>query len=101
MNPLPEKHTAYNEDIIAWACEQAKLLRARRFDELDIERIAEEIEDVGKREQHELAGRTSALLAPVDVAVSTRPAHGFFKTKNQGPAQICGLAIDKDAKLGK
>jgi len=40
----------YDEDVILWAEEQARLLRARRFDELDIEHVADEIEDVGKSE---------------------------------------------------
>jgi hypothetical protein len=43
--------------------EQAQLLRAGRFDLLDIEHIAEEIEDVGKGEQRELANRMAVLLA--------------------------------------
>jgi hypothetical protein len=54
---------AYDIDIAAWAQEQARLLRARRFDVLDIEHIAEEIEDVGKSEQRELASRLAVLLA--------------------------------------
>ena len=54
---------SYDDDVVAWACEQARLLRARRLDLLDIERIAEEIEDVGKSEQRELASRMSLLLA--------------------------------------
>ena len=54
---------SYEEDVVAWACEQARLLRARRLDLLDIERIAEEIEDVGKSEQRELAHRMALLLA--------------------------------------
>ena len=41
----------YDTDIIAWANEQAALIRARRFDLLDLEHIAEEIEDVGKSEK--------------------------------------------------
>lgn len=53
----------YEHDINAWANEQARLLRARRFDLLDIEHIAGEIEDVGKSEQRELARCMSALLA--------------------------------------
>lgn len=52
----------YDKDIVAWANEQAQLLRARRFDLLDIEHIAEEIEDVGKSEQRELANRMAKLL---------------------------------------
>lgn len=54
---------AYDKDIVAWATEQAQLLRAGRFDLLDIEHIADEIEDVGKSEQRELANRMSQLLA--------------------------------------
>ena len=53
----------YEKDIIAWANEQAKLLRAGQFGQLDIEHIAEEIEDVGKSEQRELASRMAILLA--------------------------------------
>jgi len=44
----------YEDDVIAWAAEQASLLREGRFDQLDREHVAEEIEDVGKSEQREL-----------------------------------------------
>lgn len=53
----------YDRDIVAWANEQAALLRSGRFELLDIAHIAEEIEDVGKSEQRELASRMSLLLA--------------------------------------
>ncbi len=53
----------YEQDILLWAAEQARLLRAGRFSELDIDHIAEEIEDVGKSEQRELASRIAVLLA--------------------------------------
>ncbi len=54
---------AYEQDLVAWANEQARLLRAGRFDQLDLEHLAEEIEDVGKGEQRELANRMAILLA--------------------------------------
>lgn len=54
---------SYDNDVMAWANEQARLLRAGRFDALDIEHIADEIEDVGKSEQRELASRMAVLLA--------------------------------------
>ncbi len=38
----------YEHDVIAWANEQARLLRSGQFAALDIEHLAEEIEDVGK-----------------------------------------------------
>jgi hypothetical protein len=53
----------YDDDVIAWANQQAQLLRAGRFDQLDIEHLAEEIEDVGKSEQRELANRMALLVA--------------------------------------
>jgi hypothetical protein len=53
----------YDTDIIAWAYRQAALLRAGRFAELDIEHIADEIEDVARSEQRELASRMAVLLA--------------------------------------
>jgi len=55
-------NTAYDKDVIAWAQEQANLLRSGRFDALDIEHLAEEIEDVGKSEKRELASRMAVLL---------------------------------------
>ena len=54
---------AYEKDIVAWANEQASFIRAGRFDLLDLEHIAEEIEDVGKSEQRELETRMAVLLA--------------------------------------
>jgi len=60
---LPTKASLYDTDIVAWAKEQAQLLRARQLEQLDIEHIAEEIEDVGKSEQRELASRMAVLLA--------------------------------------
>lgn len=55
--------TSYDSDVIAWAQEQINLLRSGQFSRLDIEHIAEEIEDVGKSEQRELASRMAILLA--------------------------------------
>ena len=55
--------TSYEADIVTWANEQAGFIRAGRFDLLDLEHIAEEIEDVGKSEQRELASRMAVLLA--------------------------------------
>ncbi len=53
----------YDEDLVAWAREQAYHLRAGRFELLDIEHLAEESEDVGRSEQRELASRMAVLLA--------------------------------------
>ncbi len=54
---------SYQADIVAWSKEQSRLIRARRFELLDVVHIADEIEDVGKSEQRELASRMAVLLA--------------------------------------
>lgn len=54
--------TTYQTDIVAWANEQAALIRSGKFSQLDLENIAEEIEDVGKSEQRELESRLEILL---------------------------------------
>jgi len=57
------KTNSYDGDVIAWANEQARLLRTGQYNRLDIEHIAEEIEDVGISEQRELKNRMAILLA--------------------------------------
>lgn len=54
--------TSYETDVVAWANEQAELIRTRQFDKLDLSHIAEELQDVGKSEQRELAHRVAVLL---------------------------------------
>lgn len=54
--------TTYEKDVAAWAHEQAQLIRERRFDALDIEHLAEEIEDVSRSDKRELASRMTVLL---------------------------------------
>jgi len=66
--------TMYETDVIAWATEQAALLRSGDLSALDIAHIAEEIEDVGKSEQRELASRMTVLLAHL-LKWQVQPSH--------------------------
>ncbi len=58
----PSAKDLYDQDFFEWTVRNAELLRARRFDEADVDRIAEELEDMGKREKNELASRLRVLL---------------------------------------
>ena len=53
---------AYDADFFAWTQRTAALLRARRFDEVDVENTAQEIEDMGRREARELNSRVQVVL---------------------------------------
>jgi hypothetical protein len=46
----PEARATYQGDFYAWTREQGALLRTGRFDEIDWENIAEEIESLGRNE---------------------------------------------------
>ena len=66
MKPLtlgPTVKDLYDQDFFEWKVRNAELLRAGRFEEIDVEHIAGEIEDMGKGEQRELESRLVVLLA--------------------------------------
>ncbi len=52
----------YDEDFVAWSSEQAALLRAGRWAELDIDHIAEEIESLGRSDRRALASHVQVVL---------------------------------------
>jgi len=53
----------YGLDSYEWTVRNAKLLRAGRASEADLEHIAEEIEALGRRERRELLSRLGVLMA--------------------------------------
>ena len=58
---MPRNAAAYDNDFFAWTKEQADLLRAGEFARLDIENVAEELEDMGRSIRRELRNRLSIL----------------------------------------
>jgi Domain of unknown function DUF29 len=58
---MPRNAAAYDEDFFAWSEEQAQLLRAGEFSQLDVENIAEELEDMGRSIRRELRKRLAVL----------------------------------------
>ncbi|HUP03825.1 MAG TPA: DUF29 domain-containing protein [Bryobacteraceae bacterium] len=53
----------YDRDFYEWTVRNAELLRAGRVADADLAHIAEEIEDMGKRERRELLSRLGILLS--------------------------------------
>jgi len=54
--------TLYDTDFAEWSRRTAELVRAGRLDEVDLEHVAEEIEDMGKRDRRAATNRTRVLL---------------------------------------
>jgi hypothetical protein len=52
----------YDDDFFRWTQHQAGLLRAGRFDLADVDNLALEIEDMGKRDRRALGSRLEVLI---------------------------------------
>jgi hypothetical protein len=60
---MPREDTAalYDRDFFEWTARNAELLRRGCFGETDVERLAAEIEDMGKRDQHSVENRLRVI----------------------------------------
>jgi hypothetical protein len=61
LTPAPS-YRDYDQDLVAWALDNAGLLRAGRLSEIDSEHLAEELEDLGKSERRALASHLRILV---------------------------------------
>lgn len=52
----------YERDFAEWGAEQARLLRSRRFDQIDAEHVAEEIEGLVRSDKRALASQIERVL---------------------------------------
>jgi len=57
-----EDSSLYGRDYYSWALEQSSALRERRFDALDMDHLAEEVEGLAKSERRELRNRLMRVL---------------------------------------
>ena len=65
MSKLAEKPKAnelYDTDFFLWTQEQARLLREKRWNDLDLENLAEEVRSVGGSEKREIRNRLDLLM---------------------------------------
>lgn len=54
--------TLYDTDFVAWADRTAGLLRAGRFNEIEVENVAEEIETLGRSERKGVRSHLQRLM---------------------------------------
>jgi hypothetical protein len=79
--PPPKK--LYDEDFYVWAERQAELLRARRFDDLDLENLIEEVGDLGgalRRSVLNSAAVVMEQLVKLQHSPATEPRNGWRAT---------------------
>jgi hypothetical protein len=54
--------TDYEDDVYSWSFEQAELMRQRRFGELDLPNVIEELESLGNEQIHALESQYQRLM---------------------------------------
>ena len=60
----PIQHLAtYDSDFYLWSANQAALIREGKFDQLDIENVAEEIESLGRSDRKSMMSQLQRLLS--------------------------------------
>lgn len=59
---MSTKAELYEQDLYAWTQEQATVLRAQKWHDLDYENLAEEIESLGRGQKRELESRLEVLV---------------------------------------
>jgi hypothetical protein len=59
----PRPNSLYESDFFTWTQEQARLLRERRFDDLDLDNLVDEVASVGSSEKREIRNRLVILIA--------------------------------------
>jgi len=52
----------YERDFAEWSDRTAELIRAGKFEQVDAENVAEEIESLGKSERHQLRSRITQII---------------------------------------
>lgn len=53
----------YDRDFVAWCSDTCNKLRSHRWEEIDLERLIEEIDSLGKSDRREVRNRLTVLMA--------------------------------------
>jgi hypothetical protein len=79
----PADASLYEEDFPLWAERQGALLRARRFEELDLDNLIEEVEALVRKDRREVESRAELILIHfLKLAYSSapEPRRGWVRT---------------------
>ena len=73
----------YDQDLYVWSQKQAELLRAGRFEELDLPRLIEEVEDLGANQRRDVFSRSQPILQhllKLQFSTAVEPRAGWQQT---------------------
>jgi hypothetical protein len=62
MTQAQTQKTLYEQDLVAWFDDTVAKLKQKRFDEIDVDSLVEEVEGLAGRDRRELENRLNVLL---------------------------------------
>lgn len=86
--------TLYDTDFVEWTARTAQLLREGRFEEVDLENLAEEVEDLGKSDRSAVRSQLARMLLHL-VKERIQPERSGASWR----ASIVGGRLEIDIKL--
>jgi len=98
---LKQREAGYDTDFYQWTSEQVELLRAGRFDLIDADNIAEEIEGLGKSDRRGIESQLARLvehLLKFQVSRDMLPRAGWRNTAVNARNEI-DLTLDDSPSL--
>jgi Domain of unknown function DUF29 len=87
----PPAGDLYEDDFVLWAERQAALLRAKRYDELDLDNLIEEVEDLSRRERDAVESHVETVLEhllKLELSSAERPRRGWLVTVDKQRAKL-------------
>jgi hypothetical protein len=87
----PPAGNLYEKDFPLWAERQAALLRAKRFDELDLTNLIDEVEDLSRRERETVESHVETIvehLLKIELSNASRPRRGWLVTVDKQRARL-------------
>ena len=91
----------YEQDLVLWYERQIELLRERRFDQLDLDHLIEELESAVSKDRRELRSRLEVLLMHL-LKCQLQHQHisgGWLGTLHEQRSAIAGL-LEESPSLG-
>jgi hypothetical protein len=80
---MPLAKDLYEQDFYAWSRRQAELLRSKRYSDLDLAHLIEEVEDLGETAYRSVRSRVRTIvehLLKLDHSSASEPKRGWRET---------------------
>jgi hypothetical protein len=91
--------TGYDDDFYAWTQAQAAALRAKAWEALDLDNLAEEIESLGKSDRRAVQSHLKVLLQHLLKCAYQPPPHASWRANIREARRQIELILDDSPSL--